>query len=382
MSAAVTTPPAIAETSAPLDHRGSWIPTGHMIRTRMMELRKRRGLMIMLLGVYVGLPALFFIVRLILHAVDPKTYGAAGGYSTFGSATVLVLYFFGFIVAATLGCTAGSVDLTEGMFRHTVITGRSRLALYFARIPAGLAIVLPIVLAGFIVVCSVCVFAAPTKLEYNGVTVPVGLTKVGFEQWAANNSEAVVCNFPFDNININPPCFNGPGSKFITNGGGPATPPPVSTAAQIHAAAIVIATQDFVDYHQQFLSPPFELMVRSGLWVLLEATIGFMVGLGLASLIGQRTLAVILMVVLEIILTPILTHTVIAHFINVQRGIIGLAMAHLEPSALPRLLGGGNGPNSGSALIPETHLVASLVIAGWIVVWTALGAWRMATREC
>ena len=33
---------------------------------------------------------------------------------------------------------------------------------------------------------------------------------------------------------------------------------------------------------------------RVGLWIELEATIGFIVGLGLASLLGQRTVAVIL----------------------------------------------------------------------------------------
>jgi hypothetical protein len=31
------------------------------------------------------------------------------------------------------------------MFRHLVITGRSRLALYLVRIPAGLAITIPLV---------------------------------------------------------------------------------------------------------------------------------------------------------------------------------------------------------------------------------------------
>ena len=44
---------------------------------------------------------------------------------------------FGFIVAAVLGAAAGTTDLTEGVFRNLVITGRSRLALYLARIPAG-----------------------------------------------------------------------------------------------------------------------------------------------------------------------------------------------------------------------------------------------------
>ena len=91
------------------------------------------------------------------------------------------MFIFGFIVAATLGCTAGSVDLTEGMFRHLVVTGRSRLALYLARIPAGLAIIVPMVAVGFTIVCAVCVFAAPTQLDYQGVTVPPGLSHAAFE---------------------------------------------------------------------------------------------------------------------------------------------------------------------------------------------------------
>ena len=62
---------------------------------------------------------------------------------------------FGFIMAATVGGTAGSRDLAEGMFRHLVVTGRSRLALYLARIPAGLAIVLPMVAIGYAIVCAV-----------------------------------------------------------------------------------------------------------------------------------------------------------------------------------------------------------------------------------
>ena len=89
------------------------------------------------------------------------------------------MYVFGFIVAAVVGCTAGSVDLTEGMFRHLVITGRSRLALYFARIPAGLAIVIAMVAVGYTIVCAVCVFAAPAQLNYDGVNVPQGLSRPG-----------------------------------------------------------------------------------------------------------------------------------------------------------------------------------------------------------
>ncbi|MDE3085870.1 MAG: hypothetical protein KGJ77_03805, partial [Acidobacteriota bacterium] len=67
-------------TTAGSDHRGSWRPSAAMISSRNMELRKRRGLMIALIVVTVGIPTLFLAVRLLLHAVSPRTYGPAGGY--------------------------------------------------------------------------------------------------------------------------------------------------------------------------------------------------------------------------------------------------------------------------------------------------------------
>ena len=146
-----------------------------------MELRKRRGLMVALIVVTVGIPVVFLLIRLLLHAFAPHSYGPAGGYDVFTGMVAVVLYVFGFIVAATLGATAGSIDLTEGMFRHLVVTGRSRLALYFARIPAGLAIIWAFVAIGFAIVCVVCVFAAPAKVSYNGATIPAGLSRAGFE---------------------------------------------------------------------------------------------------------------------------------------------------------------------------------------------------------
>src|SRR6202043_2708749 len=114
-------------------------------------------------------------------------YGPAGGYTIYSALVSGVLYVFGFIVAATLGASAGSADVTEGMFRHLVVTGRSRMAIYFARIPAGLAIVIPMVAAGFTVVCAVCCFAAPPKISYNGLNVPQRLSAPAFETWASQN---------------------------------------------------------------------------------------------------------------------------------------------------------------------------------------------------
>ena len=60
-------------------------------------------------------------------------------------------------------------------------------------------------------------------------------------------------------------------------------------------------------------------MVKIGLWLELEVRIGFMVGLGLGSLTGQRTVATILLIVLEIIVTPILAAPAIPYFLDGQR---------------------------------------------------------------
>lgn len=383
-----------ATTTTP-DHRGSWVPSMGMISTRLMELRKRRGLMIALTVVTVGIPTVFLAIRLLLHAVAPHTYGPAGGYDIYSAMVSGVLYTFGFIVAATLGATAGSSDLGEGMFRHLVITGRSRLALYAARIPAGLAIIVPLVAVGFTIVCAVCVFAAPTRLSFQGIDVPVGFSKAGLEGWAADHAEEVICNF---DIRVGPStpdasaipavlnstqCNNGPGGRVIKRPPGLQTQAPPSQA-QVREVARLIATTNYAEYARQFLYPSTSLMIKSGLWLELEAVIGFVVGLGLGSLIGQRTVAVVMMIVLEVILTPILSRARIPHMSNLQRAVVGLATAHLSPGGLPVLGGGGGGPGGAggnAGLLPESTAVAVCVIVAWLVGWTFLGAWRMTTRD-
>jgi hypothetical protein len=162
----------------------------------------------------------------------------------------------------------------------------------------------------------------------------------------------------------------------------PATTTPTPT--MIRAAAVQMAGQNYSAYSKIFLSPSVGLMIRTGLWIELEVAVGFIVGLGLGSLLGQRTVAVVLMIVLEIVLTPILSRANIPHLINLQRSVVGLAVAHLEPSGLGFVFGGGGGPggNQGtSQLVPESRTAAVFVIAAWLVGWTALGAWRMVKRD-
>jgi len=60
---------------------------------------------------------------------------------------------------------------------------------------------------------------------------------------------------------------------------------------------------------------------------------------------------------------------------------VGLAMAHLEPGGLPLAFGGNSRGAGVSQLVPESTAIAVCVVLAWLVGWTALGAWRMMTRD-
>lgn len=321
--------------------------------------------MVTLVGLTVGLPTVFLVVRLLLHAFAPRSYGPAGGFGVFTSLIAGVVYIFGFIAAMTLGVTAGCSDLADGMFAQQVVTGRSRVALYLARIPAGLAIIMPLMAAAFSIVCAVCALSAPAVFDFQGTKVPLNLSIHGYETWAADHPNLIICDFPY-----NGPC---PGNEAEPN-----TPLPRMLAERQ-------AAEDYPAYSATYNSPPDGLMIRAGLWLELEVVVAYLFGLGFASLVGQRMLPIILMIVYEIVFRPFLLSAKVLHLVNLQRPlVIELAIAHLEPAGIGVNYGILNGPaglRDSSGLVPEPTAIAVTVVAGWLVVWTLLGAWRMATRD-
>jgi hypothetical protein len=203
-----------------------------------------------------------------------------------------------------------------------------------ARIPAGLAIVVPLVAIGYTIVCAVSVFAAPAFIDDSNVNIPPGLSRAGFENWARDRAVPVICSLPYNgHIPGNVACAGPPGwSKSAVT---PAQPAP----AALEALAIKIAKQDYSGqngYTSIFRDPSVSLMIKAGLWIELDAAVGFILGLGLASLMGQRTGPIILIIVFQIILMPILAGVAIPHLQDLQRSVVGLAVARLEPSGLPR----------------------------------------------
>jgi hypothetical protein len=363
------------------DHRGSWLPTWGLISTKFLEIRRRRGLMAAVFILTLGLPFLVLGFRLLFHAIDPASYGPAGSPSVF-EALVDPFAEFGFIIAAAVGASAGTTDLTDGVFRHLVITGRSRVSLYLARIPAGLAILLPLVAIGYLSMCLVTAYEGtpqPTSVNEMGVNVPLHLSQSQFENEMVSHLGQV---------------FGGSGGggkggvqEFI-GPGGPGGPPSRSQEIQIIHSSVGQWYQAYLADEETALNPPINEMIKIGLWVELEIGIGFIVGLGLGSLTGQRTLTVILLIALQLIITPLFAAHVIPYFLNGQRVDIGIAMDQLRPAQLFSAGGVHTGPRHailggrGSLDIPLMPTWAMItVIVGWIVGWTGIGAWRMATRD-
>jgi hypothetical protein len=374
-----------SEQAAPVgqarDRRDSPIPTAGMIATRIMELRRRRGLMISVVAVDIGLPALFLLIRLILHMVAPRTSPPAGGDMIFVILAVGFLPTLGFITALMVGCTAGSRDLTEGMFRHLVVTGRSRLALYLARIPAGLAILMSVIAIGYTIICAVCAFAAPTFIDDWNVNIPPGLTRAGFENWARDHAKPVICSLANGYVPPSASCGSAPAwSKSALTPAQPASP-------RWEALAAGIARRHYSGYARIRRGPSISIMIKAGLWIELLTALWFSIGLGLASLMGQRTGPVILLLVFQLIVTPIVSAITIPALQDLRRSVVGLAMTRLEPSGLPiatgvpGIAGGVGGPGAAQSVPPESTFLASAVIIAWLAAWTILGAWRMMTRD-
>jgi hypothetical protein len=336
------------------------MPTWPLIATRHLELRKRRGLMVTVLVMIIAPTLLILGLRLAFHLFDPAHYGPAGVPSVF-NATANLTAEFGFIVAAVVGAAAGTTDLNDGMFRYLVITGRSRLALYLARIPAGLAILVPAVAVAFTMLCLVTAYEAPpqpTSVSMNNnISIPAHLDQAQLQTWVTAHPRQA------------PPAFLG----------GPGGPTGSGIAAEY---------SDYTSTEDTQFSPPPNEMFKIGLWLELEVGIGFLVGLGLGSLTGQRTLSTILLIGLEIIVTPILARTAIPYFLDGQRLDVGVAMDQLRPAGLAPATGGPGGPGGlvfggrGALGIPPMPTWAMIsVIVGWVVVWSVIGAWRMMTRD-
>ena len=129
--------------------RREW-PWARLVRAEVLKLRRRHGLMAFAALLTVVPMLIGYSVTVFLHAPDAAHHGPGGGIDNL-SGSLDVLRTLGGVAALLIGATLGAGDLGAGVFRELVVTGRSRIALYTARIPAGLAVVMVFVTAGFLI---------------------------------------------------------------------------------------------------------------------------------------------------------------------------------------------------------------------------------------
>jgi hypothetical protein len=251
-------------------------------RADFLKLRKRRGLFWTTGALVVGPMIIAYGILLILHAANPDHHGPAGGIENLGHG-ISVLVLVGSIGAIIAGANAGADDLSSGVFRDLVVTGRSRLALFAARIPGGLAFV----------------------LSFVGVA---------------------------------------------------------------YAIAAVVS----VGASGELPAPSLTLVVESGLWVFAELAFYFVLGLGLASLLGSKAYTIGILLAWR---------TAVSHIL-VSISALGVYRDMFPDVAFVRLAPSGIEDNVRD--IPRLHisLVAAVtVLLLWVAIATALGAWRTATRD-
>src|SRR5690242_10851025 len=113
-----------------------------MLGAELLKLRRNRPLMAFSFLLSVVVVAIFFGYNAIQHASDPSAHGPAGGVAGFDRLVRALSLWFGALVAAMIGTEAGTADLSTGVFRDLVATGRSRFALFAVRTPAAIIVTL------------------------------------------------------------------------------------------------------------------------------------------------------------------------------------------------------------------------------------------------
>jgi hypothetical protein len=114
-----------------------------LIAADVLKLRRRRGMLAIALLLTLGAVALVFAVMAVQHGGDPARYGPAGGVENYVE-DISFVALMALIVGAIVGATAGAQDLDSGVFRDLAATGRSRTALFGARVAGAWVVVLSI----------------------------------------------------------------------------------------------------------------------------------------------------------------------------------------------------------------------------------------------
>jgi hypothetical protein len=155
-------------------------------RAELLKLRKRRSVWIPAAFLTAGAIAIMYVIIELFHVANPAKYGPAGGTSNFQHA-LLMGQLAGMVAAVLVGTSAATEDLSSGVFRELVATGRPRTHLFLARLPGGLALLLPLVAAAYSLLVLLTVWLARS----NPIPTDRQLVEAGL--WALLAATMIFC---------------------------------------------------------------------------------------------------------------------------------------------------------------------------------------------
>ena len=154
------------------------LPAPRLAGADLLKLRKNRSLAAITAVLTVGAVAVTVAVMELLHVASPAKHGPAGGVTNLGHLAFLVA-MLGTAAAAIVGSRVGAGDQDAGVYRELVVTGRSRVALYLSRIPAGFVFLLPFVAGAYALeAVSSVVFAGSRPAPDTRLLILTGLWTV------------------------------------------------------------------------------------------------------------------------------------------------------------------------------------------------------------
>lgn len=120
-----------------------------LVLAETLKIRKSRGLVIASVLLTLGIGVLVMVVP-ELYRLDHPLSQYVGGQRGLAREAIAI-GFLGSIAAMIVGSAVGTGDISTGVLRDLVATGRARSTLFFARVPGALVFWVPLVAVSFLV---------------------------------------------------------------------------------------------------------------------------------------------------------------------------------------------------------------------------------------
>jgi hypothetical protein len=136
------------------------------------------------------------------------------------------------------------------------------------------------------------------------------------------------------------------------------------------AVAYALAAGASVGFAGSLAAPSTRLLFESGIFLIAEVAFGFVLALGLSSLLGSRAQTIGILLAFRLALTPLLLSI---KFLGTSREAIpGAVFDRISPQAIL---------DSGRPQVGMSLAAAIVVLALWTGIALAIGGWRTATRD-